>query len=294
MGLIHAVLDGIEGQMPNSLPQKPNFVRLLTVQYRMKRYPFLPLLCVLFAGCSAPAQEQAATPAGGTTDTATGTNTATGDTTAPATGPAEAPANTKTYKVVEVNENSLGPGAPPDMVSKYVAAMKKVAVTPPPTDTEISDKPRVVLQTTRGPITIELDAKAAPLQVRSFLYLSGKGFYDKTQFHRYADLTGDGQGYIIQGGDPLTKSPATMDFAGMGGPGYNVPREVNNLKHEKLVIAAARSQDPDSAGSQFYITQNPVHFLDEGYTVFGKVVAGSPAALRLRRGDVIKSIKLEK
>lgn len=260
----------------------------------MKRYPFLPLLCVLFAGCSAPAQEQAAAPATGTTDGATTTNTAATTTTAPkATAPAPTPAKTKGYKVTPVDESSLA-GAPPEIISKYMAAMKKAAVPPPPLDTKISDKPRLVIDTSRGPITVELNTKAAPLQVRSFIYLADKGFYDNTQFHRYADLTGDGQGYIIQGGDPLTKSAATMDFAGMGGPGYEVPREVNSLKHDKLVIAAARSSDPDSAGSQFYITQNPVHFLDEGYTVFGKVVAGTPAALRLRRGDVIKSIKPEK
>jgi cyclophilin family peptidyl-prolyl cis-trans isomerase len=182
------------------------------------------------------------------------------------------------------------------MVDAYVKAMKKVALAPPPMGTKIPDKPRVVLETSRGPITLELNTKEAPLHVRSFLYLVGKGFYDGTKFHRYADLTGDGKGYIIQGGDPMTKSASTANFAGMGGPGYAIPRENNKLKHDKLVIAAARSQDPDSAGSQFYITQNPVSFLDDGdgYTVFGKVVEGSPAALRLRQGDVIKSIKIEK
>jgi peptidyl-prolyl cis-trans isomerase B (cyclophilin B) len=256
----------------------------------MKRFPFLPLLCVLCAGCSAPAQEQAAAP----------TDNAPKDAAAPTTPkdapvPTPTPAKAKTYKVTPVDPASLG-GAPADMVANYMAAMKKVALPTPPLDTKIAAKPRVILNTSRGPITLELDSKAAPLHVRSFLYLSGKGFYDGTKFHRYADLTGDGKGYIIQGGDPLSKSAATMNFAGMGGPGYAIPREFNDLKHDKLVIAAARSQDPDSAGSQFYITQDPVSFLDEGdgYTVFGKVVAGTPAALRLRQGDVIKSIKIEK
>ncbi|MBW3635650.1 MAG: peptidylprolyl isomerase [Armatimonadetes bacterium] len=172
--------------------------------------------------------------------------------------------------------------------------MKKVALAPPPLTTKIADKTRVVLDTTRGPITLELDAKAAPLHVRSFLYLSGKGFFDGTKFHRHADLLGDGTGFIIQGGDPLTKSSATAEFAGRGGPGYEIPREFNALKHDKLSIAAARSQDPDSAGSQFYITQGPVHFLDEGYTVFGKVVGGADAALKLRADDAIKSVKIKK
>lgn len=75
-----------------------------------------------------------------------------------------------------------------------------------------------------------------------------------------------------------------------------MPREYNDLKHRKLVIAAARSQDPDSAGSQFYITQGEVPFLDEGdgYTVFGKVVKGQSAALALRQNDVIKSVTIQK
>ena len=243
----------------------------------MKRFSILPLLCAFVAGCSAPAQNSNAAP----TSEATVTNAAASTESAPTTAPA------KTYRVVPA-DSSL----PPAMLQ----ALKKVTFAPPPLNTKIADKPRVTLETSRGPITLELDSKAAPLHVRSFLYLSGKGFYNGVKFHRYADLLGNNQGYIIQGGDPLTKNAATEEFAGGGGPGYEVPREYNDLKHEKLVIAAARTQDPDSAGSQFYITQNPVKFLDEdaGYTVFGKVVKGQDAALKLRQGDVIKSVKTVK
>ena len=190
-----------------------------------------------------------------------------------------------TYRVVDPAELD---GAPP----AYVEAMKKVRVSPPPASMKLPDKVTVKMQTNRGPITLELDSKAAPLQVKSFVYLANKGFFDGTVFHRHAALMGGDQGYIIQGGDPLTKDPANEDYYGQGGPGYQIPRERNNLTHQKLVIAAARSQDPDSAGSQFYITQAAVPFLDEneGYTVFGKVVAGEAAALKLTQGDKIEKV----
>ena len=105
---------------------------------------------------------------------------------------------------------------------------------------------------------------------------------------------GNGKGYIIQGGDPLTKDAKAVKYAGLGGPGYTIPREKNKLTHQKLVIAAARSASPDSAGSQFYITQDAVPFLDEGdgYTVFGKVVDGAAAALKLTQNDTLQSVKV--
>ena len=251
----------------------------------MKRFSILPLLCAFVAGCSAPATQNG-NAAPSETPTAT-TETATTPTETEA-APTKAPASdAKTYRVEPAN---------PELPAQLQAALKKVALAPPPLNTKIAAKPRVTLETSRGPITLQLDFKAAPLHVRSFLYLSGKGFYNGTPFHRYADLLGNGQGYIIQGGDPFSKSQDTREAAGIGSPGYTIPREYNDLKHDKLVIAAARSKEPDSAGSQFYITQNPVSFLDDGdgYTVFGKVVKGQDAALKLRRGDVIKSIKIEK
>lgn len=181
------------------------------------------------------------------------------------------------------------PGLPP----QAAAALKRLSVPTPPKSTVVSAKPRVVLQTTKGPITLELNRAAAPLHVRSFVYLVRRGFYNGTRFHRFADLTGTG-GNIIQGGDPLSKSASTREFEGLGGPGYEVPLEISNLKHDKLTLAAARSNDPNSAGSQFYICQGPVHFLDGQYTVFGKVVAGQAAALKLRQGDSIKTARVIK
>lgn len=253
----------------------------------LPRFSTLPLFCLFLAGCRTPvAPEQTAAPA---SDASAAPLAAPSAPVAAPSAPTSAKTPARTYRVKSDAENAAqGP--------EYAAAMKKVRLAPPPLSTKIADKTRVVFDTTRGPITLELDAKAAPLHVRSFLYLAGKGFFDGIKFHRHADLIGDGSGFIIQGGDPLTKSNATAGFAGGGGPGYEIPREFNALKHDKLVIAAARTADPDSASSQFYITQGPVYFLDrgDGYTVFGKVVSGADAALKLRADDTIKSVKINK
>ena len=199
------------------------------------------------------------------------------------------------YRVTTIDADSFGPGASPAMIQAYKTAMAKAHQARPPLALKVPDKVTVAMTTSAGPITVELDAKAAPLQVKSFVYLAQKGFFDGTSFHRYADLLGNGKGYIIQGGDPLTKDAMAANFAGMGGPGYEIPREKNKLTHQKLVIAAARSKDPNSAGSQFYITQGAVPFLDEGdgYTVFGKVVGGAAAALKLKQGDILRKVKVE-
>ncbi len=189
------------------------------------------------------------------------------------------------YRVV----NPVKPGMP-EALSRALAHVK---VAPPSASAKAPAKARVRLETSKGGIVIELDGSAAPMHVKSFLNLAKIGFYDKTSFHRFAELIGPGQGRIIQGGDPLTKVPTTRQFAGMGGPGYEVPRENNNLKHDSMVLAAARTSDPNSAGSQFYITFDPTYFLDTsggGYTVFGKVVAGKDVVLKLRQDDTLKKV----
>ena len=114
--------------------------------------------------------------------------------------------------------------------------MAKIRVPPPPNDMKAPPSARIVLTTSKGLITVELNGKAAPLHVKSFLYLSKRGFFDGTQFHRYEP------GFVIQGGDPLSKDADTRQFAGMGGPGYQIPREKNQLQHDRFVIAAARHQ----------------------------------------------------
>ena len=199
------------------------------------------------------------------------------------------------YRATSLDNVSFGPDAKPEDIETYKAAMAKAHQFRPPLDMKVPDTVKVVLQTSRGPVTLQLDAQAAPLHVKSFVYLADKGFYNGTSFHRHEALRGGNKGFIIQGGDPLTKDAGAVRFAGLGGPGYTVPLEENALKHDKLVVAAARTYDPDSAGSQFYITQDTVPSLDEGdgYTVFGKVVAGKEAAMKLTQGDILQSVKIE-
>ncbi len=256
----------------------------------------LPVAATSLAGCFSPA-------ATNSVGTPTSTNSLAGNSAPVPTDPPAAtpkPAVSKTgederYRATVADEKGFGPKATPEMIASYKAGMAKAHQMRPPLNMKVPDKVKVLMNTSKGPITLELDAKAAPLHVKSFVYLAKKGFFDDTTFPRHADLEGDGKSYIIQGGDPLTKNASTMNFAGMGGPGYEIPREHNKLTHQKLIIAAARTQDPNSAGSQFYITQGAVPRLDtgDGYTVFGKVVGGAAAAMKLTQGDILRSVKVE-
>ena len=259
--------------------------------------PCFALFCsAALAGCGASATPENSAPA--SQGAISNAPPATPAPTAPTARPVATATPTgedERYRATSAEDAPFGPEDTPESIAIYKKYMKQVHQMRPPLATKVPDKVRVVMQTSRGPITLELDGKAAPLHVKSFLYLAGKGFYDGTVFHRHESLTPDGKGFIVQGGDPLTKIPAAAGLAGRGGPGYEIPRERNKLTHEKLVIAAARTQDPDSAGSQFYITQGAVPFLDkgDGYTVFGRVVAGQNVALKLTKGDKIQSVKVE-
>lgn len=138
-----------------------------------------------------------------------------------------------------------------------------------------------------GEITIEFFPSDAPKTVENFVKLAGQGFYDGTTFHRVEP------GFVVQGGDPLSKTlPAGHARLGTGDPGYKVKAEFNKQKHDRGVLAMARSQDPDSAGSQFYITLGPAHFLDGKYTVFGKVVSGMNIVDNVKKGDKMKTVKI--
>jgi peptidyl-prolyl cis-trans isomerase B (cyclophilin B) len=125
-----------------------------------------------------------------------------------------------------------------------------------------------VINTTDGTMVIEFWPDVAPNTVANFKKLARKGFYDGTCFHRVI------KGFMIQGGDPLTKDPSAEDRWGTGGPGYTIKAEFNNRSHVRGVISMARSQDPDSAGSQFFICHGNPTFLDHQYTAFGKLIKG--------------------
>ena len=129
----------------------------------------------------------------------------------------------------------------------------------------------VVIKTNFGSIKFGLLPELAPETTRSFIKLVKSGFYNGTLFHRVIP------GFMIQGGDPNTKSPDKSAW-GQGGPGYNLKAEFNSRSHLRGIVSMARAADPDSAGSQFFIVTSDSTFLDKQYTVFGEVVDGMEVA----------------
>lgn len=143
----------------------------------------------------------------------------------------------------------------------------------------------------RGTVVMELYPRDAPKTVAHFLNLVKKHFYDGIKVHRYVP------GFVVQMGDPGTKGldPAQFDEHAIGthGSGTTVPLEAK-LPHDLYTVGLARSSDPNSGDSQFYINLKANHQLDGSYTVFGKVVKGQNVADALRVGDVITSMRVEK
>jgi cyclophilin family peptidyl-prolyl cis-trans isomerase len=127
-------------------------------------------------------------------------------------------------------------------------------------------------------IRLEFYPADAPKTVENFLTLAKKGFYDNLTFHRVVP------DFVVQGGCPKGN--------GTGGPGYTIPAEFNTQKHVRGTVAMARSQHPDSAGSQFYICYGPTPHLDGNYTVFGKVTSGMEHVDRIKQGDRMKSVTI--
>ncbi|HVG20024.1 MAG TPA: peptidylprolyl isomerase [Blastocatellia bacterium] len=146
---------------------------------------------------------------------------------------------------------------------------------------------KAIIETGKGNITIELYEDKAPATAGNFIDLVGRGFYDGLKFHRYEP------GFVIQGGDP--KGNGTGGFVD---PQTGRERRINlevspELKHGAAgAVAMARSQDPNSASCQFYITLGPAAFLDMGYAVFGRVVDGMDVVNKIRAGDVMTSVKM--
>ena len=128
-----------------------------------------------------------------------------------------------------------------------------------------------IIKTSFGNIKFSLLSDIAPETVRNFSQLAKSGFYNGTLFHRIIP------GFMIQGGDPNTKNPDKSTW-GQGGPGYDLKAEFNSRSHLRGIVSMARSSDPDSAGSQFFIVTNDSTFLDRQYTVFGEVVDGMEVA----------------
>jgi peptidyl-prolyl cis-trans isomerase B (cyclophilin B) len=152
---------------------------------------------------------------------------------------------------------------------------EKTAMPPAPVSAATNQTPAApktgdvaVITTSEGVMVIEFYPDVAPKHVENFETLAKKGFYDGTAFHRVI------RGFMIQGGDPNTKDDAAKGTWGMGGPGYNVNAEFNSKHHGRGTVSMARAQDPNSAGSQFFICHGDAGFLDGQYTVFGNLIKG--------------------
>lgn len=155
----------------------------------------------------------------------------------------------------------------------------------PPTDAEVetltseAQTARARIHTAKGDIVFRFYPEDAPRHTAAFMKLARAGFYDGLTFHRVEP------GFVIQGGCP--------EGTGTGGPGYRLDAEFNTRPHVKGTVAMARSSDPNSAGSQFYITLGDARFLDRQYTVFGQVVEGQDVVDAVRKGDVMEQVTIE-
>jgi cyclophilin family peptidyl-prolyl cis-trans isomerase len=138
-----------------------------------------------------------------------------------------------------------------------------------------------IITTNFGGIKVEFYPEHAPKTVENFKELTNRGFYDGLIFHRIVP------NFVIQGGDPSTRDANNRTRWGTGGPGWNIKAEFNKNKHSRGTLSMARSQDPDSAGSQFFIVLKDSNFLDGQYTVFGRVISGMDVV------DKIASLKTD-
>ena len=145
--------------------------------------------------------------------------------------------------------------------------------------TERASRSQVRITTPHGDIVFRLFPDDAPLHSAAFMKLADAGFYDGLKFHRVEP------GFVVQGGDPKGD--------GTGGPGYNVKAEFNARPHVRGTVAMARTSQPDSAGSQFYICLDDASFLNGQYTVFGQMIEGFDALDAIKRGDAMISVKNE-
>ena len=175
-------------------------------------------------------------------------------------------------------------------MNRLLALVVAVLVAAP---TLAQDKPvvkpptAVITLETGGQITLEFFPADAPKHVENFVKLVRAGFYDGQRFHRVEP------GFVVQLGDPKSKTlPMDHPDMGTGGPGYTIKAEFNNRKFERGVLGMARSDDPDSAGSQVYVMLGPAPFLNGKYTAFGHVTKGMDVVDTIRVGDRIKSIKV--
>ena len=154
----------------------------------------------------------------------------------------------------------------PPAAAPATNATPAAAAAVPATTTDTNDV--AVITTSLGVMVVEFYPDVAPHHVANFEKLARSGFYDGTAFHRVIP------GFMIQGGDPNTKDDTKKDSWGMGGPGYTIDAEFNAKHHARGILSMARTSDPNSAGSQFFICHGDAGSLDGQYTVFGNLIKG--------------------
>jgi peptidyl-prolyl cis-trans isomerase B (cyclophilin B) len=164
-----------------------------------------------------------------------------------------------------------------ETVEKTMSKAPKKA--PSATDKDLPEGNHILIETDSGSIKIELLPGVAPNTVANFKVLASNGYYDGIIFHRVIP------GFMAQAGDPTG--------TGTSGPGYRVNAEFNATKHVRGTVAMARTSDPDSAGSQFYICFGPQPHLDRQYTVFGQVVEGMEVVDQVKNGTVMNRVTLQ-
>ena len=148
------------------------------------------------------------------------------------------------------------------------AAETNNAAAPKKEETKPAAKEVAVVKTSEGEMVLEFYPEVAPKHVENFKKLAKQGFYDGQCFHRVI------RGFMIQGGDPNTKDDSKKGSWGQGGPGYTINAEFNSKPHVRGTLSMARTSDPNSAGSQFFICHGSPRQLDNQYTVFGKLIKG--------------------
>lgn len=173
------------------------------------------------------------------------------------------------------------------MAGSLLAQEKKEDAPAAEKKSETPAKEVAVMKTTEGEMVIEFWSDVAPKTVENFKKLSKDGFYDGTAFHRII------KGFMIQGGDPLTKDVTKEARWGTGDPGYKIKGEVNGRSHTRGVLSMANSGHPDTAGSQFFICLGDAPHLNAGYTAFAKVIKGEDVLMKIGDTPVVRSARGE-
>jgi cyclophilin family peptidyl-prolyl cis-trans isomerase len=191
------------------------------------------------------------------------------------------------YNDARVKDSELPPEVAP--MIHLLALVAAVVAAPVLAQAQPAAKAPTAVMTLEngGVITLEFFPADAPKHVENFIKLARAGFYDGQRFHRVEP------GFVVQLGDPQSKTlPMNHPEMGTGGPGYTIKAEFNNRKFDRGILGMARKNDPDSAGSQFYIMLGAASHLNGQYTAFGRVVGGMDVVDKIKVGDRVKTVKI--